>query len=127
MLLTIICRSSVRTLEKFRDNQAEDRHKKEAAVLQLEQKQTLLQVDLREANRKVKQGEEEIRRLQSQLVSVAQTQQRQEEESTEQLKKELRQMQERLGGEVKHRNELSEANQSLKEVSGHIPIYSLAS
>ena len=127
MLLTIICRSSVRTLEKFRDNQAEDRHKKEAAVLQLEQKQTLLQVDLREANRKVKQGEEEIRRLQSQLVSVAQTQQRQEEESTEQLKKELRQMQERLGGEVKHRNELNEANQSLKEVSGHIPIYSLAS
>ena len=104
-------------MEKLRDNQAEDRHKKEAAVLQLEEKLTRVQVELREANRKVKRGEVEISKLQTEMVAVAQTQQRQEEESTEQLKKELHKLQERLNAEVKNKNELKTASQSLKEVS----------
>ena len=104
-------------MEKLRDSQAEDRHKKEAAVLQLEEKLTRVQVELREANRKVKRGEVEISKLQTEMVAVAQTQQRQEEESTEQLKKELHKLQERLNAEVKNKNELKTASQSLKEVS----------
>ena len=87
-------------------------------MLQLQEKRTRVQVELKEANHKVKQGEEERHQLQKELVAVAQTQQRQEEESTEQLKKELRKLQERLNAEVKNKNELKEASQSLKEVSG---------
>ena len=106
-----------RTLEKFRETEAEHRHKKEAAVLQLEQKQTLLEMELREANRKVKEGQEQIDQLQAQLVTVAQNQQRQEGESAEELKKEIQHLHEQLDKERKNRNKLSEANQSLKEVN----------
>ena len=108
-----------RTLEKFRETEAEHRHMKEAAVLQLEEKQTLLQMELREANRKVKEGEEQVAQLQSQLVTVAQNQQRQDEESAEELKKEIQGLQEQLDKERKNKNKLSEANQSLKKVSSN--------
>ena len=104
-------------MEKLRENEVEQRHIKEAAVLQLEQKQTLLQVQLNEANRKVKEGEEQISELQAQLVTVAQNQQRQEEESAEHLKKEIEHLQEQLSTEIKDKNKLSETNRSLKEVS----------
>ena len=106
-----------RTLEKFRETEAEHRHMKEAVVLQLEEKQTLLQMELHEAKRKVKEGEEQIVQLQAQLVTVAQNQQRQDEESAEELKKEIQGLQEQLDKERKNKNKLNEANQSLKEVS----------
>ena len=83
----------------------------------MEQKQTLLLMELREANRKVKEGEEQISQLQGQLVTAAQNQQRQEGENAEELKKEIAQLQEKLDKERKNRNKLSEAKQSLKEVS----------
>lgn len=89
---------------------------KDAAVLQLEEKQTLLQMELREANRKVKEGEEQIGQLQAQLVTVAQNQQRQDEESAEELKKEIQGLQAQLDKERRNKNKLSEANQSLKKV-----------
>lgn len=106
-----------RTLEKFRETEAEHRHKKDAAVLQLEEKQTLLQLELREANRKVKEGKEQIEQLEAQLVTIAQMQQRQDEESAEELKKEIHSLQEQLDKERKKKNKQSEANQSLKQVS----------
>ena len=115
MLQLVIC--IYRTLEKFRETEAEHRHKKDAAVLQLEEKQTLLQMELREAHRKVKEGEEQISQLQAQLVTVAQNHQRQDEESAEELKKEIQGLQEQLDKERKNKNKLSEANQSLKKVS----------
>lgn len=106
-------------MEKFRENETEQRHKKEAAVLQLEQKHTLLQMELMEANRKVKEGEESISQLHTQLVTVAQIQQQhQEEENLEELKKEIQQLQEQHVKNQKTKNKMSEANQSLKEVSG---------
>ena len=112
-----------RTLEKLRENEVEQRHIKEAAVLQLEQKQTLLQVQLNKANRKVKEGEEQISGLQAQLVTVAQNQQRQEGESAEQLKKEIEHLREQLSKEIKGKNKLSETNRSLKEVSVRWKLY----
>lgn len=104
-------------MEKFRETEAEHRHKKDAAVLQLEEKQTRLQLELSEANRKVKEGEEQIVQLEAQLVTVAQMQQRQDEESAEELKKEIHSLQEQLDKERKKKNKQSEANQSLKQVS----------
>lgn len=96
------------------------RHKKEADVLKLEQKQTLLQVELREAQRKAEEAEERVADLKAELVTVAQMQQKQEGESTEQLKKEIQHLQEQLSSELKNKNKIGEANQSLKEVSGSI-------
>lgn len=119
MCISVIvhCELPHRTLEKFRETEAGQRQMKEAAVLQLEQKQTLLQMELRDANRKVKEGEEQISQLQAQLVTVAQTQQRQEGESAEQLKKEIQHLKDQLSAELKDKNKLNEANRSLKEVS----------
>ena len=106
-----------RTLEKFRETEAEHRHMKDAAVLQLEEKQTYLKLELREANRKAKEGEEQIAQLQAQLVTVAQNQQRQDEASAEELKKEIQGLQEQLDRARRNKNKLNETNQSLKKVS----------
>ncbi len=124
MLHLLLLRSCIhRTLEKFRETEAEHRHKKDAAVLQLEEKQTLLQLEVREANRKVKEGEEHIEQLEAQLVTVAKNQQRQDEESAGELKKEIQSLQEQLDKERKKKNKQSEANQSLKQVSTYSEIY----